>query len=855
MKKPTPMMAQYIRLKESQPGAILFFRLGDFYEMFAEDAEQAAPILDIALTQRNGIPMCGVPHHAAQTYLAKLLRAGRRVAICEQIGQSDSGLSDRRIVEIVTPGTIVDEQLLDHACNNYLVALADGGVALSLSWADLSTGELRTSRLPSNHLELRLRDEIQRLSPREIIVQESLIDSGLPVEKVLSEHPELVLNRYPDWHFGLENNYDLLCRHFNVVDLRSFGLERSDVEVRATGALLNFIKKHALHDVPHMTDIVVETPDTNLRIDEPTQRNLELSGNLIDGGREHTLLSTIDRTRTSVGARLLRRSLLAPLRNRNDIEERLDCVAALFSHQAQLSRLRSELDGFRDLERLTSRCSLGRSELRELLAISSCLQCAQVLSELLSKVVPLMAQELRECLSRVKVLLAVLGEALADEADGPAIKLGHSADLDRLQSEVDDVQDQLSEYINEVSAQTGISTLRLKQNRVLGYFFDITKANLKRVPETFIRRQSLAGSERFTTEHLMDLDARTKRAQAEREAIELVQLNALRVKVAKHAPSLLRLAETVARVDLVQSLASSATEHRFSRPTFVDDDILEIHEGRHPVVEAALPKGMFIPNSVEIGNPERVVLLTGPNMAGKSTYLRQAALIVIMSQMGSFVPAEQARLGIIDAVYCRVGASDNISRGESTFLVEMAETARILRLARPSSLVIMDEIGRGTGSDDGLAIARAVLKYLIEEVRAKTLFATHFLELTKLEHPHLSNRSMAVTEQGGDVVFLKTVVDGPADRSHGIHVARMAGIPRAVSDAAAIYLDGENGYNNATESLASASERKIGQAPLFQYNSVFNENSIIEELRGVDVSRLRPIDALNLLQEWQSRID
>ena len=362
------MMGQYLRLKASQPGAILFFRLGDFYEMFAEDAEQAAPILDIALTKRNGVPMCGVPHHAAQTYLTKLLRAGRKVAVCEQVGLPEGGLTERRVVEVVTPGTIVDERLLDHASNNYLAALADGGAALALAWADLSTGELRATRLPPGQTELWLRDHMQRLAPRELIVQESLLDAGSPAERVLAERPDLVLNRYPDWHFDADGNHEILCRQFGVIDLRSFGLGRTDAEVRAAGALVGFIRQHALHDAPHLDDLVVEAVDAHLRIDEPTQRNLELTANLLDGGREHTLLATLDRTRTAVGARLLRRSILAPLRDRDSIERRLDDVEALFRDQALLSRLRAELDRFRDLERLTARSSLGRSDARELLA-------------------------------------------------------------------------------------------------------------------------------------------------------------------------------------------------------------------------------------------------------------------------------------------------------------------------------------------------------------------------------------------------------------------------------------------------------------------------------------------------------
>jgi len=848
-------MGQYLRLKASQPGAILFFRLGDFYEMFAEDAEQAAPILDVALTKRNGVPMCGVPHHAAQTYLTKLLRAGRKVAICEQVGLPAGGLTERRVVEVVTPGTIVDERLLDHASNNYLAALADGGTALALAWADLSTGELRAARLPAGQTELWLRDHMQRLAPRELIVQESLLDAGSAAERVLAERPDLVLNRYPDWHFDADANHEILCRQFGVIDLRSFGLGRTDAEVRAAGALVGFIRQHALRDAPHLGDLVVEAADANLRIDEPTQRNLELTANLLDGGREHTLLATLDRTRTSVGARLLRRSILAPLRDRDSILRRLDAVEGLFRDQTLLTGLRAELDRFRDLERLTARCSLGRSDARELLAIRTCLQCALTVAELLTDAVPRLAAALRAHDGDLAPLLEALRDALSDAADGAAFRAGHSADLDRLQAAADAARQELQRYTDEVRTETGIGSARLKHNRVLGHFFDITKPNLDRVPDHFIRRQSLANSERFTTERLMDLDARIGRAQADREELERAAIMALRQHVAERSAALLGLAATVAEVDLVQSLASAATELGYTRPAFVDQDVLSIRGGRHPVVETALPGGAFIPNGIELGDTERVVLLTGPNMAGKSTYLRQTALIAIMSHVGSFVPADHARLGIVDAVYCRVGASDNISRGESTFLVEMAETARILRLARPTSLVIMDEIGRGTGSDDGLAIARAVLEYLLSSVHAKTLFATHFRELTALQHPQLANRSMAVMERDGDVVFLKTVVDGPADRSHGIHVARMAGIPDSVSDLAARYLEDALAADRTHRERAPAQTEVAPQPSLFDdRRQPVRGAAIVDELTRLDLGILRPIDALNLLHEWQQRV-
>lgn len=860
MNESTPMMGQYRRLKATQPGAILFFRLGDFYEMFAEDAEQAAPILDIALTKRHGVPMCGVPHHAAQTYMAKLLRAGRKVAVCEQVGAPAGGsasgrLAERRVVEVVTPGTIVDERLLDHASNNYLAALADGGAVLALAWADLSTGELRATRLPAEQTELWLRDHLQRLAPRELIVQESLLDTGSPAERALAERPELALNRYPDWHFELDGNYELLCRQFGVIDLRSFGLDRTAPEVRAAGALVGFIGQHALHETPHMTDLVVEAADANLRIDEPTQRNLELTANLLDGGREHTLLATVDRTRTSVGARLLRRSILAPLRDHDAIERRLDAVDSLFRDQTLLARLRGELDRFRDLERLTARCSLGRSEVRELLGVRACLECAAAVADLLAAAVPGLAAALRAHDGDLRPLLATLRDALSDAADGPAFRAGHSPDLDRLHADTGAAERELEAYTREVRDATGITALRMKHNRVLGYFFDITKPNLDRVPGHFIRRQGLAGSERFTTERLMDLEARIRRAQADREEVERARLIDLRRQVAERSAELLRLAAAVAETDLVQSLASTAAEFGYNRPTFVEDDVIDIRGGRHPIVERALPHGAFIPNSIELGTSQRVLLLTGPNMAGKSTYLRQTALIAILSHVGSFVPAEQVRLGLIDAVYCRVGASDNISRGESTFLVEMSETARILRKARPASLVIMDEIGRGTGSDDGLAIARSVLEYLLHAVGAKTLFATHFRELTALDHPRLANRSMAVVERDGDVVFLKTVVDGAADRSHGIHVARMAGIPRSVSDVAARYLEAARGADEAPAPPAAADASDDAEQPrLFDTGQQAPGAAVLDELRRLDIGALRPIDALNLLHDWQEQV-
>ena len=810
------MMVQYRELKRRHQEAILFFRLGDFYEMFDADAKEAAGLLEIALTQRNGVPMCGVPHHSARSYIARLLKAGRRVAVCEQtaLPTAGRGLAQREVVEVVTPGTVIDEELLDGASNNFLAALgrpgnsagagaAAGGPAalVALAALDLSTGDFRATAFPLADAPARLADELSRLAPRELLAQESLLEDLPEIARAVRQHlpQSTVVQRYPDWQFDVAAGHETLCELFGVANLKGFGLAPGAAELGAAGLLVNYSQQTARQVLGHLDGIEVYGTESCVALDETAQRSLELVRNLEDGSRERTLLAVLDHTRTAMGARLLRRAVLEPLRDGTAIAARLDAVEFLFRRQHTLAAVREGLRRVADLERLSGRVALARAHPRDLRAIAASVRAAQEVTAALQTSDASahshrpdaddggLARPLRAAAAAAEPVAALIEKALVDEpplsmTEGGIMRPGHDEELDRLRAAEEDAETLLQAYLEEERAATGIAALKLRHNRVLGWYLEVTASQAARVPGHFVRRQSLVGGERFTTERLRQLDREIAVAGERLRELERAAFLAVRDRVAAEVPALLALGRVLAGVDLAQSLALAATVGGYSRPLLgAPGSGIVIREGRHPVVEAMLPAGAFVPNDLAL-EPDgtRFVVLTGPNMAGKSTYLRQAALIVLMAQVGSFVPAAEARIGVVDGVYCRVGASDNLARGESTFLVEMNETARILRAATGHSLVILDEIGRGTSTEDGRAIAWAVCEYLLDAVRALTLFATHLRELTHLRHPRAANFAMRVVEEDQQVVFLKRVFEGAADQSYGVHVAALAGVPEPV---------------------------------------------------------------------------
>ncbi len=861
MSDATPMMQQYARIKDRHRDAILFFRLGDFYEMFRGDAVEASQMLGLTLTSRQGVPMCGVPFHASRTYIARLIRAGRKVAVCEQVKQPDGkGLADREVVEIVTPGTVVEEDYLEASLNNYLMAVAAAAGRLSVAYIDLSTGEFGIGSAAIAEAAAYLRRELARLQPREALVQQSLLEHD-GISRALEERSGLLVNRYPDWNFDVRGSHERVCRILGVLSLKAFGVDGDSPAPLAAGLLLDYVDDTARSVLSHVRTLRVDESHNCVGLDESTIRNLELVANLQDGSRRYTLIEVISFTRTAMGGRLLRQWLLAPLRDIDEIRRRQAQVTLLYRRQRDLGRLRDELGKVLDLERLAGRVAMERAHAKDLVAVRTSLDHALQLHGSLADGP---TAELEFCRSfdaearrRCLELSRLLRRALVDEpstllTEGNMIRRGYDARLDELHDLRDNSRGVLEQYVAEEREECGIPTLKVRYNRVIGHYLEVTKTNAERVPAHFVRRQSLANAERFSTERLSMIESRLNDAAERIMETERELFLALRDEVAGRTGDLLDLAEALARLDVLQSLAQAATVRGYAAPRLATDERLVVTAGRHPVVEAHLPSGAFVPNGITLDTADTFfALITGPNMAGKSTYLRQTALIVLLAQMGGYVPADEAEIGLVDRVFCRVGASDNLARGESTFLVEMNEAAFILRTATSRSLVIMDEIGRGTSTNDGLAIAQAVTEYLIHTIRPRTLFATHFHELTELEAQGLCNLSLTVSEEGSQVVFLKRVVEGPSNNSYGIHVARLAGVPAAVISRANEILE----FLLSREEASGAPVRRPraddqpAQAGLFDPGEL-----ILQELASIDLDEMRPVDALARLARWQEEL-
>jgi len=863
MAETTPMMTQYRALKERFKDTVLFFRLGDFYEMFERDAREVSSLLDLTLTQRNGVPMCGIPYHAAAGYVARLLSAGKKVAVCEQSPSADSGtgrgLMSRDVVEVITPGTALDESYLPRNSNNYLLAVARVGDRVALAYADLSTSEFSATSFDFGDRVENLKKEFARLEPKEIITQESLFAEDAAVRALLEDREECLINRFPDWSFGLDACRDRLLRQLGVVNLAGFGLQNDSAEIVAAGVILEYLGDAAKKTLDHITSLSVYSEGSFMGMNEATQKSLELVQNQKDGSRRYSLLEVLDQTRTSLGARKLRRWILTPLTDAEEILRRQSAVEFFYREQVTLSRLRDLLARALDLERLSSRLALDRANAKDLLSISATLESALQVEKLLSgrpEVGNLTAQ-ITDRREKYEGLMDLVKRAIPDEpsmllTEGNLIRRGFDAELDRLHGLADNARAILDAYSAEERKGTGIASLKLKYNRILGYYFEVTKSNLSLVPAHFMRRQSMLGAERYTTERLADLESEINSASERIVDIEKNLFLEVRSALKRDVPLLLSLSDAISELDVFQSLAFAATVRGYTKPRISHGSSLMIREGRHPVVEAHLPGGAFVPNDVEfMEGKEDFIILTGPNMAGKSTFLRQTALIVLMAQIGSFVPATDAEIGLVDSIFCRVGATDNLARGESTFLVEMNETAHILRASTRRSLLIMDEIGRGTSTRDGLSIAWAVSLYIIERIGARTLFATHFHELTAMDHEGVRNMSMDVLEKDGEVVFLKRVRPGPSDNSYGLHVAKLAGLPaEALSTAAKILSDLDGIRQPPAPSAAAEIPPSVGIQPL-----LFPAHDIIlQEIARFPVEKTSPLDALNRISKWKDEL-
>ncbi|MDR0315914.1 MAG: DNA mismatch repair protein MutS [Treponema sp.] len=871
------MLDQYRRIKRDHQGAVLFFRLGDFYEMFAEDAVEISALLNLTLTSRSGLPMCGVPYHAARSYIARLLKYGKKIAICEQLTEPMKGqkVIERQVVEIITPGTTVDEDFLDKGSSNYLASLAAAGRFISFAYIDLSTGDFHATSFALEDAVDRLRQELERLQIREMLIQESLLEEDSRLARAVLDRSGLVLNRWADWLFDRARALQRLEKQFGLVNLKGFGLNDNSPELLSAGSLLDYLDDTSKSLLPHVRTIAIYQDNEYVGIDEASQRNLELIRNLHDGDTRFSLLEVMDETRTAMGRRLLKRRILHPLRNCEQIQSRLDMVETLYRDQGKLSVLRELLGKTPDLERQCSRLAMDKAHGKDMLAIRNALASCRELKtqrELLN-----IRFESENGLAlgdedfvRLMEIRELLEQSICEDpsillTEGNLIREGYSEELDTLRGLRDKGRQMLEEYLEEERLKSGIASLKIRYNRLIGYFLEVTTNHLSKVPAYFIRRQGIAGGERFTTDRLVDLESDINGASDKIIELEKKLFLEIRAQVKLLLVELAAAARRIAVLDAAQSLAKAASIRGWVRPLVDDSSSLEIYEGRHPVVEAHLNRGEYIPNDIILNAHKRnadqghgagddisFALITGPNMAGKSTYLRSAALITLMAQAGSFVPAREARIGICDRIYCRVGASDNLARGESTFLVEMNETAYILHTATAQSLVIMDEVGRGTGTNDGLSIAWAVSEELLNRIQCRTFFATHYHELSLISHPRMANRSMEVLDQNGEIIFLRKLREGPTAESYGIHVARLAGLSDTVLERAEqIMAQVRDRDVNLQESLPSTAVNHTKK----QVNSVTETlfEPILQELHSLDPDKLTPLEALGLLTEWKKR--
>jgi DNA mismatch repair protein MutS len=865
-------MQQYHRMKAEHPDALLFFRMGDFYELFFEDAVVAARALEIALTSRSKdkdgepIPMCGVPHHAASGYIARLVGQGFRVALCEQTEdpRSAKGVVRREVVRVVTPATLLEATALEAGETSYVLALDPGSTSLGAAWLEPTTGEFFVAEWNGAGRDERLRDELGATAPREILVRPG---AELPQWLTDPAQPEAAIPRasVDGRAFEPERARRELCAHFGVASLEAFGCEGLPRATAAAGAALRYVRETQKREVSHVTTLVTRGPQDVLLIDSVTRRNLEIVENLQDRGRRGTLLDVLDHTKTPMGARRLREWLLRPLVEIERIQDRLDAVEDLAFRSLDRGRLRAALEGVQDLDRIVGRITLGTAGPRDLVALARSLRAlpatAEAVSECPSPLVRALAKELDPPLDLAEAVeRRIVGEPPATLREGGVIREGVDPELDELRTSSRGGRATIAGIEERERTRTGITSLKVRFNRVFGYYIEVSKPNLGLVPPDYVRKQTIAGGERFITPELKEYEDRVLRADERILEREAALFEELRGRLAAAARRIQQSAAAVAGLDVLASLAEAASLHDYVKPRISRSDELSYLDGRHPMMERLLAEP-FVPNDLSLGEGgPRLFIVTGPNMGGKSTYLRQTGLIALMAHAGSFVPAREAKLGLVDRIFTRVGASDLILRGQSTFMVEMQETAHILRHATPRSLVLLDEIGRGTATFDGLSIAWAVAEHIAREADGpKTLFATHYHELTDLaaDMPGVSNLHLSAREWKDTIVFLRKIEPGGSDRSFGIQVARLAGLPAPVVVRAQEILRNlertefdREGRPRLAHSDQGPAPPGARQLPLFSAR----DEAVLAELRRLEVDRMTPMEALALLAELRRRL-
>ena len=892
----TPMMRQYHQARAVAGDALLLFRMGDFYELFFEDAKTAARLLGLSLTSRdkgeNPVPMAGFPYHQLDSYLAKIIAAGLRAAVCDQVEDSREakGLVKRDITRIVSRGTVIEDTLLDPQHSNYLFAIAMGDEHANricgTAWIDVSTGRFEAALVPRD----KLGDELARIDPVEILISDAAED--LPTEWTTGR---LVTVR-PLWSYSQQSARKSLTKHFGTQSLEGFGFDDEDgPALAAAGAVLDYLSETQKASLSHVDRLLPYRAGTRLEIDEATRRSLEITRTIRDSRREGSLLGVVDRTVTSMGARLLGEWLANPLAEVAPIDARLDAVAEFHSQSSLTGELRESLRPTYDIERLLSRITTGRATPRDLSFVARTLRCLPKLKAKLTGRQATRLVRLESRIDRCADIRSQLEAALEDDCplttrEGGYIRSGFHAELDTQRELMRGGKQWMANYQAAAMDKTGIPNIKVGFNKVFGYYLEVTHAHREKVPEEFIRKQTLKNAERYITPELKDYEEKVLAAQERSQDLEYEIFVELRELVAEASRRLQSTAEALAELDVLASLAELARSRNYVRPHIVDQPILDIKEGRHPVLDLTESEGTFVPNNVicaairdsrddldnpqsEFSNPNSsILLITGPNMAGKSTYIRQVALITLLGQIGSFVPAEAATIGIADRIFARVGASDDLSRGRSTFMVEMTETARILNTATKRSLVILDEIGRGTSTYDGLSLAWAVVEHLHDQIGCRTLFATHYHELTDLEVslPGVANLNVAVKEWEGEVVFLHQIVPGAADKSYGIHVAQLAGVPRDVNQRAQEILaeleesgdrrqgtgGGNTGSGNAdsrdTMCRQSAPERNGSSLQMTLFETA--EHPLLETIRGIELNSKTPLEVQHLVEQWQAEL-
>lgn len=864
---PTPLMKQYYKIKQKYPDTILLFRMGDFYETFEDDAVITSKVLGITLTKRahgasGDVPLAGFPYHALDSYLPKLVRAGYRVAICEQLEDPKfaKGIVKRDVIEVVTPGVAFSEKLLDHKSNNYLCGIYLKDDIAGISFADVTTGEFYTTSIPFK----KIKETLESISPAEVLVSKKEIPK---LQSIFEQIPfKFTITKVDDWIFSYEYCFEILTMHFKTTSLKGFGIDNNQFEaIIAAGVVFHYLQETQKANLGHLKKISLYNPTDYMILDPATKRNLEILASMTDGSRAGSLISILDKTKTSMGGRLLKKWISLPLLKLEHIQNRLDAVEELFQNENLRKNIAEELEQIGDLERIISKVCTARANPRDVINLKLSLRRIPVIKDILRNVKSIALKKIRDNLIGLTYLVDKIEAMLVDDpplniADGGVIKPGFNTELDELRNLAKSGKEYLAQLQTKERERTQIPSLKVAYNKVFGYYIEISNTHKNKVPEDYIRKQTLVNAERYITPELKSYEEKILNAEEKIYQLETEFFNELRITISDEAEKIQKNAQLIAALDCFLSFAEVAIENNYVKPEVNEDDAIIIKNGRHPVVEKILPYGeKFTPNDTFLDNStQQIMIITGPNMSGKSVYLRQVGLIVLLAQIGSFVPAESARIGLVDKIFTRVGASDNLAAGESTFLVEMHETANIVNNATPKSLILLDEVGRGTSTFDGLSIAWALTEYLHENIKvaAKTLFATHYHELNELAniYPRIVNYKVDVKEVGDKVIFLHKVLPGYADHSYGIQVAEMAGLPVSITKRAKQILKNLeskelNPLEHRKKKLRADTEEEDFQLSLFE----IRDDSIRKELEELEIEKLTPLEALIKLNELKNK--